>query len=140
MTCLRIHRPATSDVGQTLTEARKKIAPELEDLLDGDEAGQLLLTTHIQDGVVNHQTVEVETVYDLREKVTWDEPTAILPIRTNDALVAGMRQFKPRLDLSLVPGYHGFVWLQFNTRGKECQTISCRCKRVHKSQSQRVPT
>lgn len=140
MTCLKIHRPpATSDLGQTLADSKKKIAVDLEDLLDTEEQGELLLTTHIQDGTVNHQTVEVQTTYDLMNSVKWDEPTKAISLRTAEALAAGAHQLKPRLQLSLVPGYHGFVWLQFFTRGKELHRITCRCKQVHKVQSGRVP-
>lgn len=141
MTCLKIHRPATSDVGETLAKVKALVTPDLADLLDDDNPGEIRVTTHIQDGVVNHHAVEVQTLYDLiADKVDWSPPADTVEHRTAEAMAAGLRSLKPRLLLSLKPGYHGFTLLQLNTRGRALHSVVCLCREVHRVQSGRVPT
>ena len=140
MACLpKIYRPPASDLEPTIKKVRELVAPNLEDLLDTTNAGEIRVTTTIQDGVAQHHAVEVETVNDLMDKVDWPEPTKVLPLRAAEAMASGIRELKPRLLLSLVPGYHGFTLLRFTTRGKELHSVICVCRQVHKVQSARVP-
>lgn len=136
---LKACRPPVSDVGQTLRKVSELIAPDLEDLLDTNNAGEIRVTTTIQDGIAQHHAVEVESVNDLMETIRWDEPTEVLPLRAAKALAAGVKELKPRLLLSLVPGYHGLTLLRLNTRGKQLHSVVCVCRQVHKIQSARVP-
>ncbi len=134
-----IRPPAVSDVTKTLFQVKEKAEPELIDLLERelDEKvdWQLLVSIHIQDGVVNHIKVAGKTVRDM-DATGWIE---LKKLSAADMLKSGLVGLRGTLISCLVAGYHGHVVMQFSRTGEK-RLFSCEAEQVYRVQSGRVPT